>query len=112
MLARGLYGIVDLPRAGGGPPAGRIARSLLDGGARMLQLRMKGAPAAAMLAVVDELRPLCRRRGALLIVNDRLDVALAGGAHGVHLRQDDLPPGAPRAPAPAPLGICNSTHHE
>jgi thiamine-phosphate pyrophosphorylase len=102
--------MVDLPVAGGGPPAGRLANQLLDGGARVLQLRMKGATASAMLAVVDELRPLCRRRVATLIINDRLDVALAGGADGVHLGQDDLPLEAARRLAPAPFVIGISTH--
>jgi thiamine-phosphate pyrophosphorylase len=91
---RGLYGMVDL--AAGSPPAGRLAIALLDGGARVLQLRMKSATASAMVAVVDELRPLCKRREATLIVNDRLDVALAAGADGVHLGQDDLPLDAAR----------------
>ncbi|MFI5288551.1 MAG: thiamine phosphate synthase [Polyangia bacterium] len=107
---RGLYGMIDLPASGGGPPAGRLARALLDGGARVLQLRMKGGSAAAMLAVLDELRPLCRRREATLIVNDRLDVALAGGADGVHLGQDDLPLAAARRLAPSPFLIGISTH--
>jgi thiamine-phosphate pyrophosphorylase len=107
-VIRGFYGIVDLP--GRGWPAGRLANQLLDGGARVLQLRMKGATAAAMLAVVDELRPLCKRREALLIVNDRLDVALAAGAGGVHLGQDDLPLEAARKVAPAGFVIGISTH--
>ena len=109
---RGLYGMVDLPRSGGGPPAGRLARQLLDGGARWLQLRMKGASAAALLAVVDELRPLCRAREATLIVNDRLDVALAGAADGVHLGQDDLPLAEARKLAPAGFLVGVSTHNE
>jgi thiamine-phosphate pyrophosphorylase len=108
---RGLYGMVDLPPSGGGPPAGRLANQLLDGGASVLQLRMKGASAAAMLAVLDELRPLCGRREALLIVNDRLDVALAGGADGVHLGQDDLPLCAARRLAPPNFVIGLSTHN-
>ncbi len=111
---RGLYGMVDL--APGGRPAGRLARALLDGGVTVLQLRMKAASAAAMLAVLDELRPLCRLRGATLIVNDRLDVALAGGADGVHLGQEDLPLAAARAIAaaqgPAHFAIGISTHNE
>jgi len=110
MQLRGLYGMVDLPRSGGGPPGGRLARQLLDGGARVLQLRMKGATAAAMLAVIDELRPLCKQREATLIVNDRLDVALAGGAGGVHLGQDDLPLVEARRLAPAGFLIGVSTH--
>src|SRR5438876_11089120 len=109
---RGLYGIVDLPAAGGGIPAGQLARALLDGGARILQLRMKGATAAAMAAVCDELRPLCRARDALFIVNDRLDVALAGGADGVHLGQDDLPLAAARRIVPPGFVIGVSTHSE
>jgi thiamine-phosphate pyrophosphorylase len=109
---RGLYGMIDLPLSGGAPPAGRLARQLLDGGAQILQLRMKGATAAAMLAVVDELRPLCARREATLIINDRLDVALSGGAHGVHLGQDDIPLADARKLAPAPFLIGISTHNQ
>src|SRR5262245_41273235 len=108
---RGLYGMVDLPLKGGTTPAGRLATQLLDGGAQVLQLRMKGGSAAAMLAVLDELRPLCRRRSALLILNDRLDVAMAGGAHGVHLGQDDLPLFAARKIAPHDFVIGVSTHN-
>jgi len=109
-VIKGLYGMVDLPAAGGGPPAGRLANQLLDGGARVLQLRMKGATAASMVAVVDELRPLCKRREALLIVNDRLDVALGAGAGGVHLGQDDLPLAAARKLCPPGFIIGVSTH--
>ncbi|MDB4970689.1 MAG: thiamine-phosphate diphosphorylase [Myxococcales bacterium] len=109
---RGLYGMVDVPPSGGGVPAGRLARALLDGGARIMQLRMKGATAAALAAVCDELRPLCRARDVLFIVNDRLDVALAGGADGVHLGQDDLPLAAAKRVAPAGFAIGVSTHNE
>jgi len=105
----GLYGMVDL--GPGSPPGGKLARALLDGGARILQLRMKRATAAQLLAVVDELRPLCRAREATLIVNDRLDVALAGHADGVHLGQDDLPVAEARRLAPE-LVIGVSTHDE
>src|SRR5260370_24152908 len=66
---RGLYGMVDLPRAGGGVPAGRLARQLLDGGAQVLQLRMKGAPAAAMLAGLGDPRPPCPPPPAALVVH-------------------------------------------
>lgn len=115
MLPRGLYGMVDLPpspvRAPGS--AGRLAASLLAGGARVLQLRMKGAPAAEMLAVLDELRPLLRAHPeALLIVNDRLDVALSGGAQGVHLGQTDMPLRAARRMSPKGFLVGISTHDE
>src|SRR5438067_9007239 len=73
---------------------------------------MKGATAAAMAALCDELRPLCRARAALFIVNDRLDVALAGGADGVHLGQDDLPLAAARRIVPPGFVIGVSTHDE
>ncbi len=86
------------------------ARYAVDAGVDLVQIRERGASAAAMLAVVDELRPLCRRHEATLIVNDRLDVALAGGAHGVHLGQDDLPLAYARALAPKPFLIGVSTH--
>ncbi len=107
---RGLYGIVDL--AGDATDPRPLARALLDGGARVLQLRMKGAGASAMLAALEELRPLCRAREATLIVNDRLDVALAGGADGVHLGQDDLPLAAARRLAPPGFLVGVSTHGE
>jgi thiamine-phosphate pyrophosphorylase len=109
---RGLYGMVDLApgAAAGGVP---LARALLDGGARVLQLRMKGQGGGAMLAAAEALRPITRARGALLVVNDRLDVALASGADGVHLGQGDLPLAAARAVARArgaDLLIGVSTH--
>ncbi len=112
-MIRGLYGMVDLSakEAPAASPAGRLAAQLLDGGARVLQLRYKGASARAMLAIVDQLRPLCQQRAALLIVNDRLDVALAGGADGVHLGQDDLPLAAARRLAPAGFLVGISTHN-
>jgi thiamine-phosphate pyrophosphorylase len=89
-----LYAIV-------GPEGGRdavaLAREVLDGGARILQLRWKSAPAAALLGAATEIRALTRPHGAWLIVNDRLDVALACDADGVHLGQTDLPPRAARS---------------
>lgn len=99
LLPRGLYGMIDLPLSAltamdvAADRALALAEVLLSGGARVLQLRMKDAPARAQLAILQALHPLVAAAvpGALLIMNDRLDVALAGGAHGVHLGQDDLP---------------------
>lgn len=67
------------------------ARLALEGGARILQLRDKHATTRCLVQTGQELRALTRQYEALLIVNDRLDVALAVEADGVHLGQDDLP---------------------
>jgi thiamine-phosphate pyrophosphorylase len=100
-LGRGLYGMLDLPaaRPTAAAPSSVTAAAvsprliyepLFAARVPVVQLRMKGAEAAAMLAVLSELRER-RPPDTLLIVNDRLDVALAGDADGVHLGQEDLP---------------------
>jgi thiamine-phosphate pyrophosphorylase len=63
----------------------------------MIQLRDKSAGLRQLLPQAQEIASLCRVRGAHFIVNDRLDLALALNADGVHLGQDDLPPTAARA---------------
>jgi thiamine-phosphate pyrophosphorylase len=81
---RGLYAIVgDLD------PVGR-AEAVIAGGARVLQLRMKRSPAGAVLDAARRIAALARGR-ALVLVNDRPDLALLSGADGVHLGDDDLP---------------------
>ncbi|MBZ0233110.1 MAG: thiamine phosphate synthase [Deltaproteobacteria bacterium] len=60
-------------------------------GARVLQVRLKPASTREILAAARMARRVTREAGALLVVNDRLDVALACDADGVHLGQDDLP---------------------
>jgi thiamine-phosphate pyrophosphorylase len=90
-----LYAIVDPLDTGRSPID--LAAALLAGGARLLQLRLKAAPARELLEVARAVLPLARQAGALLIVNDRPDVARAAGADGVHLGQDDLPVAAARA---------------
>ena len=104
---RGLYGILDVP-ARQSPV--ELASALLEGGVRVIQLRMKTGDARAMLAACDALLPLCQRERALFIVNDRLDVALAAGADGVHLGQRDLTLADARRLAPAGFLIGISTH--
>ena len=86
---RGLYAIV-----GDEDPIGR-ARLALAGGAGVVQVRMKSSPAGAVLAAAREIVVLCRGR-ALVIVNDRADLALLAGADGVHVGDDDLPAGEAR----------------
>jgi len=103
-----LYAIVDPLDTGRSPID--LAAALLDGGARLLQLRLKAASARDLLDVARAVRPLTRRAGALLIVNDRPDVASAAGADGVHLGQDDLPVAAARAVLGAGSIVGVSTH--
>jgi thiamine-phosphate pyrophosphorylase len=85
----GLYVIV------GGPDPVEQAGAALDGGAAVLQIRMKDAPAGAVLEASRRVVALAAGR-ALVIVNDRADLALLSGADGVHLGDDDLPPAEAR----------------
>lgn len=68
-----------------------IARLALAGGADGIQLREKCMPAREMIAIARDLARLCREGGAQLIVNDRVDIAIAADAGGVHLGQEDYP---------------------
>ncbi len=84
--------------------------SLLDVGVPLLQLRDKRLDDRALLNRATQLMHLASRTPTRIIINDRLDVALAVGAHGVHLGQDDLPiPEARRLLGPTAL-IGASTH--
>ena len=88
--------MVDLPASAQASTARALADALWSAGLTVLQLRMKDASAAQMMAFLGELLA-SRPAGGRVVVNDRLDVALAGGADGVHLGQDDLPLAAARA---------------
>jgi len=74
-----------------------LSRAYLDGGARFLQLRAKALPSAPFLDICDEVVALARQADALVIVNDRVDLAKLSGASGVHVGQDDLPVATARA---------------
>ena len=78
-----------------------VVREALTAGAPTIQLRLKGASARELLEAAHTLIPIVRSAGALFIVNDRLDVALAAGADGVHLGPDDPPVMDARAVADA-----------
>ncbi|NJD09966.1 MAG: thiamine phosphate synthase [Gemmatimonadetes bacterium] len=86
-----------------------VVQRALQGGARVIQLRDKQASARVLHAQAVELLPLVHGSGALLIVNDRADVALAAGADGVHLGPEDLPVAAARRLAPPHFIIGAST---
>ena len=64
--------------------------AVLKGGATCVQLREKELDGAAFLEEARTLAALCRRYGVPLIINDNVEVALAAGADGVHVGQDDL----------------------
>lgn len=74
-----------------------LVRAALAGGAGMIQLRDKAATDAEMVAQARRLLPLCRAAAVPLIVNDRLEVALASGADGLHIGQGDGDPAQMRA---------------
>lgn len=101
------YAMVD-PAFGHEPVA--LATTMLDAGARIMQLRLKDLAARDFLAAARAIAALCRARDAILIVNDRVDIALLANAHGVHLGQQDLPLDAARRIAGAGAIIGISTH--
>lgn len=68
-----------------------VVSAALDGGATVIQLRNKTASTRTLYEEGLALRSLTRERGALLIVNDRIDVALAVDADGAHVGQEDMP---------------------
>jgi len=102
---RGFYAVLDRDDEA-------LARALLASGARVLQLRIKPerpATAGELVRAGRMARRLCTEHGAALIINDRIDVAHAVGADGVHLGQTDLPLEVAREIA-GPLWIGISTH--
>jgi thiamine-phosphate pyrophosphorylase len=84
----------------------------LGGGVDIVQLREKGLEAADELAALEVFADACRRHGALLAVNDRVDVAFAAGADIVHLGQRDLPVPVARKLLAADVAIGRSSHDE
>ena len=101
------YAMVD--SAGGHEPVA-LAETFLDAGARIMQLRLKDTPARDLLAAARAISARCRQRGAIFIVNDRVDIAMLAEAHGVHLGHHDLPLAAARLLVGHELIIGISTH--
>lgn len=83
--------VITDPELIGSRPWAEVVQAALRGGARAIQLRHKRATARELVELGRLLRPLTREFQALLFVNDRLDVALACEADGVHLGSEDLP---------------------
>lgn len=103
-----LYAIVDTAQTGGRPLVS-VIDAMLAGGVSVLQLRVKDRPADEFLRLALTTRERTTRAGCLFIVNDRVDIALAARADGVHLGQDDLPLEAAR-PLVGEMLIGISTH--
>jgi thiamine-phosphate pyrophosphorylase len=106
--AAGIYLVTSAAHSRGRPTL-RIIQAALSGGIRLIQLREKELSGYAFFKLAEQVRAMTREAGALLIINDRLDIALATGADGVHLGQDDVPLRAARRVAPD-LIIGASTH--
>jgi thiamine-phosphate pyrophosphorylase len=98
----------------GARPGGRdpepVLRAALAGGVDVVQLREKAAGDDEVLAAAATFRRCCDQAGALLVLNDRPDLALAAGADGVHLGQDDMSPEQAHAVAGDRLIVGRSTH--
>lgn len=108
-----VYVVTDRHATAGRPLVEVVAHALEGargaGGAVAVQLREKDLPARELLALARDLRAVTASAGAALFVNDRIDVALAAGADGVHLARRSLRPAQVRAIAPH-LRIAVSTH--
>ncbi len=105
----GLHVLVDDDARWGRDPVHQ-ARAACAGGARVVQLRAKAATDRQILAWAAAIRGLTRHHGVIFLVNDRFDLALAAGADGVHLGQDDLPPTRLPPEARHRLVVGRSTH--
>ncbi len=91
-----VYLVVD-PEHCAGRSAYEVTRMAVSGGATAVQLRHPAASTRELVEAARDLVALLRPLAIPLIVNDRADVALAAGADGVHVGQDDLPAGVARA---------------
>ena len=86
------------------------ARRAVEAGIDLLQIRERDLEAGELLALATDIVRLTRGSPTRVVVNDRLDVALAAGADGVHLRADSLSPSAARALTPAGFLVGRSVH--
>ncbi len=105
-----LYVVCDARRRAGDLAA--FLDAVLGAGADVIQLREKHAEAGDLLRWGSAFKEAADRHGALFVVNDRPDVAVALQADGVHLGQNDLPPAMARAIVGEHVLIGLSTHSE
>ena len=109
MMDPTLYVVLDR-QAARGRDLLEILEAAIAGGCRMVQLREKTWPSGRVLPLAERLRARCRKAGVTFIVNDRVDLALAVEADGVHLGQDDLPSRAARPLLRPGMLLGRSTH--
>lgn len=109
ILPTPLYVILDRG-AGGGRDLELLLAEVIEGGCRVVQLRDKVMPLNELYPLGRALRRRCREAACLFIVNDRVDLALALEADGVHLGQDDLPAREARRLLPPGMILGVSTH--
>lgn len=93
--------VITRPHPACGRPLAQVVAECVEAGATAIQLRDKDADGRALYLMARKLRRALRGTGALLLVNDRVDVALAAGVDGAHLGPDDLPLDAARRIVPA-----------
>lgn len=86
-------------------------KALVEGGATFIQLREKELSGRAFFEDAMKAKDIARSAGAKLLINDRVDIAMALGADGVHLGQTDLPPEAARNLLPSEAIVGFSTHN-
>jgi len=92
-------------------PLEEQVEAAVDAGVRMIQLRWKGVSDGVFYDVAERLKDICRGK-AIFIVNDRVDVALAVDADGVHIGQEDMPPEVVRGLIGEDKILGLSTHDE
>ena len=104
-----LYVILDRT-AGRGRDLREILDGVIAGGGRLVQYREKEWPSRRCLPLLEDLRQRAKQAGVSFVVNDRLDLALAAEADGLHLGQDDLPASVARRLLPSAMFLGVSTH--
>jgi thiamine-phosphate pyrophosphorylase len=116
-LERPLVCLVTDGAAGRGEAGGtthdrllELGRQAVAAGVHLFQVREPGLDTALLVRLVTTLVNLARETSTRVVVNDRLDVALACGAAGVHLRGDSIPPAAARSIAPPHFLVGRSVH--
>ena len=91
------------------PPIEQAAEAV-DAGVDLIQIRERDLDTSALVSLVLRVVELTRRSPTRVVVNDRVDVALACGAHGVHLRADSVPASLVRSIVPQGFALGRSVH--